>query len=118
LAVMQIINEPETLAGVGERHQWMRNHFEAINKKYGVFSDIRGDGLLMGLELASKYKGRANDFVKMGHKHNVLFLIAGTDVLRFAPSLIITKVDIDAGMKRFEAAIVELLAEESVAAAE
>lgn len=118
LAVMQIINEPETLAGVTERHQWMRDAFEGINKKYGVFADIRGDGLLMGLELVPKYHGRANDFVKMGHKHNVLFLVAGPDVLRFAPSLIITKVDIDAGMKRFESAIVELLAQENAAAAE
>ncbi len=40
--VLSIINTPEVLAGVAQRHQWFVDGLTAINQQYDLFSDIRG----------------------------------------------------------------------------
>jgi len=77
-----------------------------------VFSEIRGMGLLIGCELAAPWKGRGKDFQKASEEHGLMHLIAGPDVLRFAPSLIIPLADVKEGMKRLDAAIAGLVAAE------
>ena len=44
---------------------------------------------------------------------DLLVLIAGPDVVRFAPSLVIEQVDLDEGLARFERAIKEFVAQQA-----
>ncbi len=104
-AVIDIVDDPSVLLGVEKRSRKFKKGLEAINRKYGVFTDIRGQGLLLGCELANGYKGRGRDFVKCAQAEGVLLLIAGSDVLRLTPSLIIPEKDIDTGMVRLERAV-------------
>lgn len=50
--VLDIINTPEVLSGVKQRHQWFVERLTAINNQTGMFKEIRGLGLLIGCELA------------------------------------------------------------------
>lgn len=106
--VLDQVNTPEVLAGVQEREQWFREALENINEKYQVFSEVRGKGLLLGAVLNDEYKGKAREFLNAGYEQGVMILVAGADVLRFAPSLIISKEDVAEGMARFEQAIAQV----------
>jgi len=63
---------------------------------------------LIGAELADAYKDRAKDVLNAAAKHGVIMLIAGPNVLRFAPSLIMPMADLDEGFARIEKAIADV----------
>jgi len=60
--------------------------------------------------MSGPWKGKAKDIVNAGLRHGVWCLIAGPDVLRIAPSLVIPEADIAEGFKRLDAALAELTA--------
>jgi succinylornithine aminotransferase len=107
-AVMDVINTPEVRAGVRAKHTRFVTRLQAIGEKYGVFSEVRGMGLLLGCVLTDAWKGRAKDFFNAAEQQNLMILQAGPDVVRFAPSLVIEDADIDEGLDRFERAVVQL----------
>jgi len=107
-AVIDIVNTPETLAGVKARHELFVTRLEKIGQQYGIFTQVRGLGLLLGCVLSDAWKGKAKDIFNAAEKEGVMVLQAGPDVVRFAPSLIVTEADIDEGLNRFERAIAKL----------
>ncbi|MCI1679700.1 MAG: aspartate aminotransferase family protein [Ewingella americana] len=109
-AALDIINTPEVLSGVTERREKFIQALEAINKEFSLFKAVRGQGLLIGAELADTYKNRAGDFLKAAAESGLMILVAGPNVIRFAPSLVIEFADISEGMERFKQAIRKVLA--------
>jgi succinylornithine aminotransferase len=107
--VLSIINTPEVLAGVAERHQWFVDGLTAINQQYDLFSDIRGAGLLIGCQLTAAYAGQAKAITNAAAEEGLLALIAGPDVVRFAPSLIISEADVQEGLARFARALAHVV---------
>ncbi len=107
-AVFDVVNTPEVRAGVKARHQRFKTRLEQIGQRYGVFSEVRGLGLLIGCALSDAWKGRAKDFFNAAERHDLMILQAGPDVVRFAPSLVIDEADIDEGLDRFERAVAHL----------
>lgn len=101
-AVLEIIDTPEVLEGVNRRAARLRTGLEALGRRFEVFREIRGEGLLIGCELAQRFAGRAADFMAAGSDAGVFFLMAGTSVLRFLPALNIPEADIDEGLTRIE----------------
>ncbi|KGE78908.1 aspartate aminotransferase family protein [Halomonas salina] len=112
LAAVEHIDTPEVLEGVKRRHDLFREHLETINRKHGVFKEIRGMGLLIGAEMADEYEGRAKDILPLAIDEGLMALVAGPNVLRMAPSLVIPEADIAEGMARLERAIARLVASE------
>ncbi|ENV48552.1 succinylornithine transaminase [Acinetobacter brisouii CIP 110357] len=108
-AVFDYINSPEVLEGVKARHQQFVAGIEAINAKYPVFSQVRGEGLLIGCVLKDEYAGQAKQVTNLAAEEGLLALVAGTDVVRFTPSLIIPEADIIEGLQRFERAVARLV---------
>lgn len=102
---LDIINQPEVLQGVLKKEVLFRELLGAINEKYNVFEEIRGQGMLLGCALNEKYQGRARDFMMAATKEHLMCLIAGMNVIRFAPSLVIPDEDIKEGLARFERAV-------------
>lgn len=96
-----IINTPEVLNGVKQKAQLFRQHLEEINEKLGIYQEIRGKGLLIGMELKDKYAGQAKEIMQAGFNNGVATLIASPNVTRFTPSLIIPEEDINIGCERF-----------------
>lgn len=103
--VLSIIKQPEFLAGVREREGWFREGLEAINARYEVFAEIRGQGLLLGAQLAPRLAGRARELLNAGVEQGVMTLVAGPDVLRFAPALNISQDEARQGLERLERAV-------------
>nr|WP_113867512.1 aspartate aminotransferase family protein [Brenneria salicis]NMN90304.1 acetylornithine/N-succinyldiaminopimelate aminotransferase [Brenneria salicis ATCC 15712 = DSM 30166]RBP61228.1 acetylornithine aminotransferase /succinyldiaminopimelate aminotransferase [Brenneria salicis ATCC 15712 = DSM 30166]RLM30248.1 bifunctional succinylornithine transaminase/acetylornithine transaminase [Brenneria salicis ATCC 15712 = DSM 30166] len=104
-AALDTINTPEVLSGVADRHDRFVNALEKINQQYNIFEQIRGMGLLLGAELKPEWHGRASDFLAAATEQGVMVLMAGPNVIRFVPSLVIEQEDIDQGMSKFAKAV-------------
>ena len=104
-AVFEFINTPEVLEGVKKRHTYFIEKLNKINEKYHVFETIRGQGLLLGCVLTAEYAGKASKINEFAMAEGLLALVAGANVIRFTPSLIIPFEDIDEGLVRFERAL-------------
>lgn len=109
-AVVNEVSKPEVLAGVKEREGWFREGLEALNAKYNMFSEIRGKGLLIGAALNEEWKGRARDVLLAAGEEGLLLLVAGTNVVRMTPSLVITKEEAEEGLARLDRALAKLTA--------
>ncbi|MEA3119288.1 MAG: succinylornithine aminotransferase [Paraburkholderia sp.] len=106
--VVELVSEPALLEGVRRRGATLMARLDALGKRFGLFKEIRGKGLLIGAELVAAYEGRAKDFVNAAAQHGVMMLIAGPNVLRFAPSLVISEAELEEGLARLEKAIEEI----------
>lgn len=108
--VVDTVSQPDILKGVKARSDRLRKGMMDIGERYGIFSEVRGAGLLLGCVLAEEWQGKAKDFLNAGLDEGVMVLIAGANVIRLAPSLIIPETDIDEALARFEAAVKKLTA--------
>jgi len=109
IAAFDTVNTPEVLNGVKKREQLFREGLQAINAKYDVFSEIRGQGLLIGAALNDKYQGKARDFMLAAADEGLMMLVAGYSVIRMTPSLVIPEADIAESLKRFEKAVAKMV---------
>jgi len=107
-AAFDTINTAEVLAGVKNKAELLVKLLNEINTKYPIFSEIRGKGLLIGVALTEEYKGRAKEILLAAMDEGLMTLIAGVNVVRFAPSLVIPDEDIKAGMALFEKAVAKI----------
>ncbi|MDX1677376.1 aspartate aminotransferase family protein [Arsukibacterium sp.] len=110
LAAVDTVNTPAVLNGVKQKAELFKQELQRINAKYQVFSEVRGMGLLIGAVLTADYAGKAREIMLAGAEHGVMTLVAGMNVVRFAPSLVIPDADISEGMARFEQAIAQVVA--------
>ena len=113
---LDLINTPDVLNGVKERRQWIEKGLEKIAQNSGCAVNVRGQGLLIGWVLAPDWEGRAREIMKAAQAAGVFVLVAGPNVVRIAPSLVIPKEDVEEGMKRLEQAVMGLAAESGTAA--
>ncbi len=104
-AVFDVINTTEVLDGVKARHALFMEGLKAINARRPVFSDLRGEGVWLGCELAQAWRGRSLDVMHAAGEAGLLVLVAGPDVLRIAPSLVISLDEILEGLARLETAL-------------
>ncbi|MHA2801034.1 aspartate aminotransferase family protein [Vibrio harveyi] len=108
-AVVEEVTKPEVLAGVLEREAMFREGLEKINAKYNIFSEVRGKGLLLGAALNEEWQGRARDVLVAAGKQGLMVLVAGANVVRFTPSLVITQQEIEEGLAKLDKAIAMLV---------
>lgn len=105
LAALNTVNTPAVLEGVKAKAQLFKDGLNKINEKYHLFSEVRGQGLLIGAVLNSDYTGKARDIMLAAADKGLMALVAGTSVVRFTPSLVIPDADIIEGLARFEQAV-------------
>ena len=104
-AAFDIINAPQTLQHAREQGEKLRVALEKIGQKSGVFKQVRGMGMLIGCVLADSYQGRAGEVVKAALEQGLMVLVAGTNVVRLAPSLLLNDDDLSEGVHRLEWAL-------------
>jgi acetylornithine/N-succinyldiaminopimelate aminotransferase len=109
-AVFDVINTTEVLDGVKARHALFMEGLKAINVRRRVFADLRGEGVWIGAELDAPWRGKAMDVVRAAGEAGLLVLVAGPDVVRLAPSLVIGLDEILEGLARLETALNRTLA--------
>ncbi len=101
-AVLDEVSNPALLRNVAERSAQLRAGLDVLSARYGLFGPARGMGLLLGAPVAEAWKGRAKDIVDAALAEGLWLLVAGPDVLRFAPALNITEADVSEGLARLE----------------
>ena len=102
LAVLDVIEEEgllERARSTGER--LMTSLAEAAR----VAIEVRGRGLLVGVELPPEIGSR--DVVLAALGHGLVLTQAGRNTVRFTPALTVTEADVDAAVQAFEAALGE-----------
>ncbi|WP_028451033.1 aspartate aminotransferase family protein [Chitinilyticum aquatile] len=104
-AVFDVVNDPAVLAGVKAKHQLYVNGLQKLNAATPVFSEVRGMGLLIGAVLSEAYAGRAKDILNLAAEEGLMILMAGPNVVRFAPSLVVEDADIAEGLVRLGRAL-------------
>jgi acetylornithine/N-succinyldiaminopimelate aminotransferase len=100
-----LINTPEMLQGVKAKEILMRDLLAEINSEFSVFKEVRGAGLLLGAVLNEQYQGRAKEFLQESAEQGLLILVAGANVIRFAPALNISDDEIKEAMLKFKKAV-------------
>jgi acetylornithine/succinyldiaminopimelate/putrescine aminotransferase len=109
-AVIDVVNTTEVLDGVKARHALFMEGLRTINSRREVFADIRGEGVWLGCELKSPWQDKAADVMRAAGENGLIVLMAGPDVIRIAPSLLISLDEILEGLARLESALGKALA--------
>jgi len=104
-AVFDVVNTTEVLDGVKARYALFMEGLKAINARRPVFADLRGEGVWLGCELAEAWRGKSMDVLRAAGEAGLIVLVAGPDVVRIAPSLVISLDEILEGLARLEIAL-------------
>ncbi|KQV90562.1 acetylornithine aminotransferase [Massilia sp. Root351] len=111
LTVLNTINQPAFLARVNEASGKLVALLQDLTKEYpAILSTVRGSGLLLGVVVADAWKGKSKDIQKAAEAQGLMVLIAGTDVVRFAPALVVSDEQIAEAGRLLRAALDSLAA--------
>lgn len=99
------LQTPALMQNVQARGQQLRDALANINTELGLFTEIRGRGLMIGAELKPELHGKAGEMTEKAREYGVLMLQAGPNVLRFLPPLTITEAELADGMTRVKDAL-------------
>ncbi len=92
LTVFSIISQPEFLQQVVKKGQYLKKQLAALETAHSCIKAVRGEGLLVGMEIDGEAGKIVEDCLKKGF---IINAIQG-NILRFAPPLIISHEEIDA----------------------
>ncbi len=82
------------LENVRKQGKYLKEKLINLKEKYAMIKEVRGYGLMLGLELNIPVK----DIIEICMEQGLLILGAGENVIRFVPPLIINKNEIDEGV--------------------
>lgn len=103
-AVLETVLADGFLAGVKEVAGYFAAKLEELAAKHPVVKEVRGKGLLLGMEL----EAAASDVVNDCRENGLLINGVAEKVLRFLPPLIITKADVDEAVRILDQALGKL----------
>ena len=99
------LGSEEIGANVARQSRALRDGLAALDAESGLFSEVRGRGLMLGAVLKPDYAGRAGEILDHAAAQGLLMLQAGPDVLRFVPALNISDEEVAEGLLRLRNAI-------------
>ncbi len=94
MAALEILASPAFLAEVREKGAYLGTQLAALARRFPVVTQVRGLGLMWGLELSQK----GADLVTAARKRGLLVNCTQEKVIRLLPPLIITREEIDQGL--------------------
>jgi 4-aminobutyrate aminotransferase len=103
LATLQIIQEENLMTHAVEVGNYIQGRFRKVQKKLPIIGDVRGKGLMVGVELINADGSPASEIIKavikgIG-KRGIALTKCGASSLRIAPPLIITQEQADEGVE-------------------
>ncbi len=104
LAVINELTKPGFLDEVRGKGEFFISGLRRIAKSHKRIKEIRGKGLMIGVEFDEAVSGLVSKLVEKG----IVCGSAGPNVLRFLPPLIIEKKEIEFALETLEAALGEL----------
>lgn len=98
LATLDILINEGTLDNCNEMGAYFLKKLERLKDQHLSIKDVRGKGLIIGMELTED----GGDIVKKCMNKGLLINCTGGNVLRFVPPLIITRSDVDVAIDILE----------------
>ena len=95
---LETIEDKKILENTKTTGQYLQDKLKELKEKYNFITEVRGLGLLQGIEL--NFEG--GEIVDKMREKGILINCTAGKVLRFAPPLIITKQDIDIMIKSLD----------------
>ncbi len=111
IATLNVVEELlPSIRSVGE---YFISKLRDIQKSHPVMGDVRGLGLMIGVELIDPLTMKPDskfmsDLEQLAFSKGLLLIGCGDSTIRFAPPLIINREEIDVGLEIFEECLVEL----------
>lgn len=108
LAVLKVIIEEKLAENARNIGEYTMKRLMEMQETYEIMGDIRGKGLMIGVEFVKDRKTKApageerDKLVMEAFKRGLLLIGAGPSSIRLAPPLIITKEQTDIGLDIFE----------------
>jgi len=106
LSVCETLERENLLQNVQQRGEQLRKGLRAIAAKYSnCFAEVRGWGLINGMELSADTQVTSADVVKAAIAEGLLLVPAGPKVIRFVPPLIVTESEVETALQALEKAM-------------
>ena len=115
-ATLDVMEREDVRKRSAERGRQLRGHLEAFKETYPFIGDVRGKGLMQALELVEDRKTKEPSpkktlrLLEAAKRQGLLIGKGGLhgNVLRIAPSMLITESEIDEGARKLERALAEV----------
>ncbi|WP_407506247.1 aspartate aminotransferase family protein [Vibrio parahaemolyticus] len=114
LATMEAIEQEGLLDKVKANSQFMREKLLEMKAKYPVIGDVRGIGMLWGIELVTDHESKARAYDEAEAvlyqclNNGVSFKVSQGNVIQLSPPLIITREQLTEALAIFEEAIAKV----------
>ncbi|HCH0728654.1 TPA: aspartate aminotransferase family protein [Vibrio parahaemolyticus] len=114
LATMEAIEQDGLLDKVKADSQFMREKLLEMKAKYPVIGDVRGIGMLWGIELVTDHESKARAYDEAEAvlyqclNNGVSFKVSQGNVIQLSPPLIITREQLTEALAIFEQAIAKV----------
>jgi acetylornithine aminotransferase/acetylornithine/N-succinyldiaminopimelate aminotransferase len=106
IAVIDTMKQNDTLAGIRDVGGYFKQQLEALCKRHDCITDVRGMGLMLGLELDSaELATRAA--AEMMARHIIINRTSDT-VLRFLPPFVLERKHVDAAVAALDGILISL----------
>ena len=108
LAVISAIEEENLLEAARRKGEYVVKRLREMEEKYEIIGDIRGKGLMIGVELVKSRETKepaveeTKQILQNSFKKGLLLISAGISTLRIAPPLVISEEELDKGLSIVE----------------
>jgi acetylornithine aminotransferase/acetylornithine/N-succinyldiaminopimelate aminotransferase len=116
LKILEVIERDHLAANARETGAWLKTELLRLAAKYpAVIQQVRGLGLMIGIELAAKIpafaageKSPAIQFINRLHQAGALAVPSGTHVIRLLPALNLRPEEASEGLAKIESVVAEI----------
>ena len=110
LATIELI-ENGLMRNAARMGKYIMKHLEEMMKRYSIIGDVRGKGLMIGIEFVKNRKTKeaapdlADRIAYECFRNGLMLLTCGKSVIRFIPPLVIDQHTVDQALDIFEKAV-------------
>jgi acetylornithine/N-succinyldiaminopimelate aminotransferase len=101
---LSLLSNPDFLAGVRAKGEYLKKGLMALKDRFSVIQEVRGLGLMWGLELAQE----GAPLVNVCRERGLLVNCTQGNIIRLLPPLILGTKEMDAGLEILGAAFAEV----------
>jgi acetylornithine/N-succinyldiaminopimelate aminotransferase len=104
IAVVEAIEEDNLIENAVKMGEYAKQKLEQLGEKYDIIKEVRGIGLMIGVQLSSPGAAIVDKCLERGLRINC----TNNTVLRFMPAMIVTKEQIDEAISILDSAMGEV----------
>jgi len=114
LAVIDAIKEEKLLENAAKQGAYIMKRLEELKARSEIVGDVRGKGLMIGLEIVEDKKSKkpaaekVREIMMRSWKRGVAVITCGTSTIRIAPPLVITRELVDSALDIIEDTVKEV----------